>query len=219
MTTAKSRTPRPSGLRRGGPSTIERPATREPSTSRTATASPRRRRRSLPPLWRAVGVAGLATALLAGVGALPAQAHVPIVLLVLAPQAGQTVDADPQAVIYAQRTLGGVDQVAYTLTLDQHPIDATTGRTGATQSAQIRAGQQAHVPLHHLNAGQHTLSVRYRPDRDEPVMGDNVAFTVRPATAGGGQPTVPIAAGLGLAALAGATAWLARRRRILRPAR
>ena len=224
MTAAKSRTPRPSGLGRGGPSTIERPATREPSTSRTATASPRRRGRSLLLLWRAVGsralmVVGLAAALLAGVGALPAQAHVPIVLLVLAPQAGQTVDADPQAVIYAQRTLGGVDQVAYTLTLDQHPIDPTTGRTGGTQPAQIRAGQQAHVPLHHLNPGQHTLSVRYRPDRDEPVMGDNVAFTVRPTTAAGVQPTVPIAVGLALAAVAGATAWLARRRRILRPAR
>ncbi len=44
-------------------------------------------------------VVGLAAALLAGVSTLPAQAHLPIVLLVLAPQAGQTVDADPQAVI------------------------------------------------------------------------------------------------------------------------
>ena len=58
------------------------------------------------------------------------------------------------------------------------------------------------MPLHHLNPGQHTLSVRYRPDRDEPVIDDNVAFTVRPTTAAGGQPTVPIAAGLALAAAA-----------------
>ena len=64
----------------------------------------------------------------------------------------------------------------------------------------------------------HTLAA-VPTDRDEPVMGDNVAFTVRPTTAAGVQPTVPIAVGLALAAVAGATAWLARRRRILRPAR
>ncbi len=44
----------------------------------------------------------------------------------------------------------------------------------------------------------HTLAA-VPTDRDEPVMGDNVAFTVRPTTAAGVQPTVPIAVGLALA--------------------
>lgn len=52
----------------------------------------------------------------------------PIVLLVLAPEAGQSVGADPLVVIYVQPTLGGIDQVAYTLTLDQRPVDPDSGR-------------------------------------------------------------------------------------------
>ena len=47
----------------------------------------------------------------------------PIVLLVLAPKANQTVTADPEVVVYAQRMLGGIDQVAYTLTIDRRPVD------------------------------------------------------------------------------------------------
>jgi hypothetical protein len=51
---------------------------------------------------------------------------VPIVLLVLAPKAAQTITADPEVVIYAQGMLGGIDQVAYTLTLDRPPSTPPT---------------------------------------------------------------------------------------------
>lgn len=217
MTTANARTPQPSSLPRRRAPTVERARLRGPSASRTLTASPRRRRFPRA-LWQPLVVAGFAAALLGGVAARPAQAHVPIVLLVLGPQDGQSVGANPEVVIYAQRTLGGVDQVAYTLALDQHPIDPASGRTGSNRPAQIRAGQQAHVPLHDLTPGQHRLALRYRPDKDEPVMGDTVAFTVHAPATARSQPTLPIAVGLGLSAAAGAAAWWARRRRILRPA-
>lgn len=175
--------------------------------------------RSLPrsprALWRALVIAAFAAAaLVGGAGTHPAQAHVPIILLVMAPHDGQTVDANPQVVIYAQRTLGGVDQVAYTLTLDQHPIDPVSGHTGASGPAQIRAGQQAHVPLHDLAPGPHRLAIHYRPDSDEPAKSDAVEFTVRGAT-GQSLPVVPVATALGvaLAAAAGAATWWTRRRR------
>jgi hypothetical protein len=188
----------------------------QPSRPRTARPPRPRSRRAL---WRPLVIAGLATALLGGVAATPAQAHVPIVLLVMAPQDGQTVGPNPQVVIYAQRTLGGIDQVAYTLTLDQKPVDPASGDVGAARPAQIRAGQQTHVPLHDLAPGQHRLALRYRPDRDEPAMSDTVAFTVR-APAARNLPTVPVAIGIGLvlAATAGATTWWVRRRRANGPA-
>jgi hypothetical protein len=182
-------------------------------TTANPTTPPPSRSRRRPLSLRALLLAGVAAALLAGLSARPAQAHVPIVLLVMAPQDGQTVAASPRVVIYAQRTLGGVDQVAYTLTLDQHPIDPTSGRTGTALPAQIRAGQQTQVQLHDLKPGQHQLALRYRPDKDEPVMGDTVAFTVTAPAAAHSQPAVPIAAGLALAAVAGATTWWVRRRR------
>lgn len=165
-------------------------------------------------------MAGLVAVLLGGLAPRPAQAHVPIVLLVLAPKADQSVTADPEVAIYAQRMLGGIDQVAYTLTLDQHPIDPASGRSAnGPRSGQIRAGQQARVPLHDLSPGNHRLALRYRPDRDAPVMSTTVAFTVRPAAAG--LPTVPVIVGLGLvlAAATGVTAWWARRRRLVGAAR
>lgn len=181
--------------------------TSPPSTS---SSPPRRRLRAL---GQAVGVAGVAAVLLAGLGVRPAQAHVPIVLLVLAPKDGQRVTADPEVIIYAQRMLGGVNQVAvaYTLTLDQHPIDPASGRTASSpRSGQIRAGQQVRVALRDLSTGNHRLALRYRPDRDAPVMGTTVAFTVRAAASS--LPMVPVGVGLGLAAAAGAAAWWTRRR-------
>lgn len=179
--------------------------------ARPPTSSLRRRRRAAS---RVLGTLGLVGVLLGAV-ALPAQAHVPIVLLVLSPEDRQTVGSDPEVVIYAQRTLGGVEQVAYTLTLDQRPIDPGTGRLAAG-SGQIRAGQRVRVPLHDLSPGAHQLKVSYRPDQDEPVMTTTAAFTVRSAPAGS-WPVVPVAIGVGLAAAAGAAAaWWARRRRVLR---
>jgi hypothetical protein len=180
--------------------------------ARPHTSSLRRRGRRA--VSRVLGTLGLVGVLL-GTVAVPAQAHVPIVLLVLSPEDRQTVGSDPEVVIYAQRTLGGVEQVAYTLTLDQRPIDPATGRLAAG-SGQIRAGQRVRVSLHDLSAGAHQLKVSYRPDQDEPVMTTTAAFTVRSAPAGN-WPVVPIAIGVGLAALAGAAvAWWARRRRVLR---
>jgi hypothetical protein len=58
---------------------------------------------------RPLAVAVFAAALLGMGAARPAQAHVPIILLVMAPRDGQIVGPNPQAVIYAQRTLGGID--------------------------------------------------------------------------------------------------------------
>jgi hypothetical protein len=187
VTTANSRTSHPSTARSGRPGLLRA-------------------------LWRPLVVAGAAATLLGGGVASPAEAHVPIVLLVMAPQDGQTVDPNPQVVIYAQRTLGGVDQVAYTLILDQKPVDPASGRTGAAWPAPIRAGQQAHLPLHDLAPGRHRLELRYRPDKDEPVMGDSVAFTVR-APAAPSQRTMMLAVALGLAAAAAGAGWWARRQR------
>jgi hypothetical protein len=196
VTTANAGTPHPSTTRSGRPGFLRA-------------------------LWQSLVAAGAAATLLAGVTASPAQAHVPIVLLVMAPQDGQTVDPNPQIDIYAQRTLGGVDQVAYTLTLDQRPIDPASGRISAARPTPIRAGQHAHVPLHDLAPGQHRLELRYRPDNDEPVMGDTVAFTVR-APGAPTKRTMIVAIGVALAAVAAATGWWARRhgrRNVTRPAR
>lgn len=52
-----------------------------------------------------------------------------------APKDGQTVTADPEVVIYAQRTLPGADQTAYTLTLNQRPIDPATAAATPARSA------------------------------------------------------------------------------------
>lgn len=159
---------------------------------------------------RALAVAGMTAVLLAGVAPEPAQAHVPIVLLVLAPKDGQTVTAGPEVVIYAQRMLLGAEQTTYTLQLDQRPIEAANG---PAQPSKIRAGQQVHVPLHDLRPGTHQLTITYRPDTDEPKMTTTAAFTVRPAPAG--VPVAPVATGAGVAlvAMVAAAAWWARRRR------
>lgn len=111
---------------------------------------------------------------------MPAQAHVPIVLLVLAPEAGQTVGADPQVVIYTQRTLAGVDQVAYTLT-PPPSTPSTDQRTHRLHPARPDLRRPV-GPCATARARPRAAPARaaYRPDRDEPVLGDTVAFTVRP---------------------------------------
>jgi hypothetical protein len=165
-------------------------------------------------LVRALGMIALALVLLPGLGVRPAQAHVPIVLLVLAPKDGQTVTADPAVVIYAQRTLLGADQTTYTMTLDQRPIDPANG---PSQPGQIRAGQQARLSLHALSPGVHRLTLTYQPDSDEPAQSTSVAFTVR--RPGAGLSVVPVGVGLGVAAAVVAAAWWARRRHLLGAAR
>jgi hypothetical protein len=181
----------------------------------------RRRQRagtSRHPLLLAVGL----LLVLAGtlLPAWPAQAHVPIVLLILAPKADQTVGSDTTVRVLAQRTLGGVDQVAFTPTIDGRPLDPTTGRaTTRPVPVLIHAGQTLQLPLRGLSAGQHVATVTYRPDRDAPVMRNTVSFGARGSP--GHLPLVAALAALAAALLGtggAAAVLLTRRRRRPRPA-
>lgn len=102
-------------------------------------------------------------------------AHVAISLLVLSPRAGQTVAPDTDAVIVAQRTLGGVDDTTFTTRLDGERVGGTVG---------IRVGDSVTVPLPRMAPGPHRLEIDYRPDLDEPSRTATVDFEVTGAGAG-----------------------------------
>jgi hypothetical protein len=138
-------------------------------------------------------------------------AHVAISLLVLSPRQRQTVPPDSDAVVLAQRTLGGVDATTFTVRLDGK-------RLGGALS--IRVGERITVPLRGLATGPHRLEIDYRPDVDEPGRSATVEFEVGGAT-GSSRLLVRVAGAAGLVLLAGGLPLVRRGRRARRgvPAR
>lgn len=183
-------------------------------------ASRRHRRRPVWGLGRTVAVAGLVAVLLGGLAPRPAQAHVPIVLLVLAPKADQTVTADPRS-----RSTPSGCSAASTRSPTPSPSTSTPSTppvaVAPTAPVPVRSAPASRPACRCMTSARATIGspCATRPDRDAPVMSTTVAFTVRPAAAG--LPTVPVIVGLGLvlAAATGVTAWWARRRRLVGAAR
>ena len=117
-------------------------------------------------------------------------AHVAISLLVLSPRQGETVPPDSDAVVLAQRTLGGVDQTTFRAELDGRPLGSPVD---------IPVGDSVTIPLRGLAPGPHRLEVGYRPDVDEPARSATVDFTVAGAGASGQSGSVRLAVLLAVA--------------------
>lgn len=121
-------------------------------------------------------------------------AHVAISLLVLSPRQGDTVEPDADAVVLAQRTLGGVDHTAFTVRLDGEQVGGPID---------VRVGDSVTIPLPRMEPGPHRLEIGYRPDVDEPARTATVDFEVagdRPGRAFGFVGDHPVRF-LGLAAV------------------
>lgn len=99
----------------------------------------------------------------------PAAAHLAIRLDIVAPRPGARVHPTLDAIVFAQRTLAGVDAVTFVPLVDGAPISS---------GIEISADAEVRVPLRALAPGSHTFAVRYRPDVDEPVATTSVAFVV-----------------------------------------
>jgi hypothetical protein len=128
-----------------------------------------------------------------------ARAHVAIVLTIIEPSTGEQVGPDVTVVIQAQQTIGGVDSARFGLELDGRPVPPDG-------SGVIRVGEDARVRLRAVAPGRHVVTVRYRPDTDEPEMTNEVSFVVRDAQ-GSGLPVSLVAALSALALGAGFVAW------------
>jgi hypothetical protein len=139
----------------------------------------------------------------------PAQAHVAIRLLITSPGEGDRVGADPVVQVFAQPFLGGVDGTSFSVGLDGRPFDPSTGRAAsAPVETPIRVEETRSIQLHGLAQGEHTVTVTYRPDVDEPPEEASVTFVV----AGSGPlPLAGIAAGAIVVAILGV--WILRMRR------
>lgn len=141
-------------------------------------------------------------------------AHVAISLLVLSPRQGDVVIPDADALVLAQRTLGGVDHTDFTARLDGKRLDGPIG---------IRVGESVTVPLPRMEPGPHRLEITYRPDLDEPARTATVDFEVagagdarRDGLPGGGWARL-LALAAAIALLAGGGLLLRRRARSSRP--
>jgi hypothetical protein len=140
-------------------------------------------------------------------------AHVAISLLVLSPRQGDTVAPDADAVILAQRTLGGVDHTDFTVRLDGEWVDGPNGPIG------IRVGDSVTVSLPRMEPGPHRLEIDYRPDLDEPIRTATVDFEVAGAGTSrrsglpASSPARLLVLGAAMALLAGGGLLLRRRAR------
>jgi hypothetical protein len=144
-------------------------------------------------------------ALLIGVLASHAWAHVSIVLTIGDPAAGEEVGPDLTLVVHAQQTIGGVDRATFRLFVDGRAV-------GPDEPRPILVGQDVRVPLRDLAPGRHVATIRYRPDVDEPETTNDVRFVVR---AGGSGLLVPLAgAAAAVLLVAALVAW--RRLRLRR---
>jgi hypothetical protein len=109
----------------------------------------------------------------------PAEAHVAIRLLITSPGEGDRVRADPVVEVFAQPFLGGVDGTTFSVELDGRPLDPVTGRPASTPvETSIRVEETRSIRLHGLAEGEHTLTLTYRPDVDEPPREASVTFVV-----------------------------------------
>jgi hypothetical protein len=109
-------------------------------------------------------------------------------------------------VVSAQRTAGGVDRTEFRLELDGALVSSYDAVT-------IRVDQELRLPLRDLSPGRHAVTIRYRPDVDEPETTNEVVFVV-------GEPggiRFPIALAIALAVVALAAGLVVWRRVTLRP--
>lgn len=130
----------------------------------------------------------------------------------LSPRQGEIVPRDSEAVVLAQRTLGGVDHTVFTAQLDGRRLGSPVD---------IPVGDSVTIPLRGLAPGPHRLEIRYRPDVDEPARSATVDFTVagvgsaRRSVFGSSSPQLAVLALV--VALAGGGLLLGRRARSSRP--
>jgi hypothetical protein len=57
----------------------------------------------------------------------PAAAHVAITLAIVSPTSGAVVGPDANVIVFANRTLGGLDAVRFTVSVDGRSYDPNTG--------------------------------------------------------------------------------------------
>jgi hypothetical protein len=98
-------------------------------------------------------------------------AHVAINILILSPAASARVGQNADAVLLAQRTLDGVVETTFSLTLD--------GRRVATDE-RIRVDQRRRIDLGRLSVGGHVLELSYLPDSDALPRRTRVRFETSP---------------------------------------
>lgn len=113
-------------------------------------------------LW--VGMAMVASAL----ATRPARAHVPIILVITAPQMGERVGTDTELRVFAQAAIAGVEETSFTVDLDGRPLDPASGRPAAAPvEVIIRVDETKQIPVRGLSDGEHTLTVTARPHEGE----------------------------------------------------
>jgi hypothetical protein len=108
----------------------------------------------------------------------PAAGHVAIRVLITFPQPGERVGPHTELRVYAQPFLGGVDATTFTVELDGRPLNAVGRLMRVATPISIRIEETKRIPLHDLSEGDHTVTLSYRPDTDEPAAGGSVTFVV-----------------------------------------
>ncbi|MEO6712806.1 MAG: hypothetical protein ABIM89_05170 [Mycobacteriales bacterium] len=98
--------------------------------------------------------------------AVPATAHVVAELSVVSPAEGATVDESVEVVVAAAP--GHTESADFTVLLGGALVgrDGTVGAKATFTSRSLRAGERLTVPLRGLDAGRHTLTLRYVSDAD-----------------------------------------------------
>ncbi|MGH2573870.1 MAG: hypothetical protein ACRDGU_10410 [Actinomycetota bacterium] len=142
----------------------------------------------------------------------PLEAHVAIRVLITFPRPGERVGAHTELRVFAQPFLGGVDTTTFTVDLDGRALDAAGRPSNSTPPIPIRVEETKRIPLHGLAKGDHTLTLSYRPDTDEPIQRESVTFVVE----GGGTNRLLAGAailGAALLILAGVRSFRAPRDR------
>jgi hypothetical protein len=140
----------------------------------------------------------------------PARAHVPIILVITAPQTGERVGTDTELRVFAQAAIAGVEETSFTVDLDGSPLDPVSGRPAPTPvEVPIRVDETKRIPVRDLSDGEHTITVSLRPHEGEAPQQGSVQFVAGARPVGG----VIAVAVVGIVAVLLTVGFLARRRR------